>query len=110
MPDYANGLVKVVVSFGVINRVPATTPAHNVFCYSAVARILTPSVNVAFELKLGFKINVGLEPGLGLLFRARTGFRHQNEALLQLCVGMYAASNKERLKGYILHPPALKIY
>jgi len=24
-------------------------------------------------------------------------------------VGMYAESNKERLKGYILHPPALKI-
>jgi len=35
--DYANGLVKVVVFFSVINRVPATTPAHNVFCYSAVA-------------------------------------------------------------------------
>jgi len=29
--DYANGLVKVVVFFSVIIRVPATTPAHNVF-------------------------------------------------------------------------------
>ena len=28
MPDYANGLVKVVAIFGVINRVSATTPAH----------------------------------------------------------------------------------
>jgi len=39
--DYANVVVKVVAIFGVINRVPATTPAHNVFCYSAVADILT---------------------------------------------------------------------
>jgi len=27
----------VVVILGVIKRVPATTPANNVFCYSAVA-------------------------------------------------------------------------
>jgi len=45
----------VVAIFGVINRVPATTPAHNVFCYSAVAHILTPSVNLAFKPKSGFK-------------------------------------------------------
>jgi len=43
--DYANGLVKVVAIFGVITRVPATAPAHNVFCYSAVAHISTPSGN-----------------------------------------------------------------
>ena len=42
MSDYANGLVKVVVFFGVIYCVPATTPAHNVFCYSAVAHTGTP--------------------------------------------------------------------
>jgi len=41
--------------------------------------------------------------------RARAGFRLQNEALLQLCVGMHAGANKGRLKGYILHPPAVKI-
>ena len=41
MPDYVNVLVKVVAIFGVINCVPATTPAHNVFCYSAVAHFLT---------------------------------------------------------------------
>jgi len=45
----------VVAIFGVINRVPATTPAHNVVCYSAVAHILTPSVNLAFRPKLDFK-------------------------------------------------------
>ena len=44
MPDYANVLVKVVVILGVIKRVPATTPAHNVSCYSAVAHIVTPLV------------------------------------------------------------------
>jgi len=31
VPDYANVLVKVVVVLGVINRVPAAIPEHNVF-------------------------------------------------------------------------------
>jgi len=48
-------LVTVVAIFGVINRVSATTPAHNVVCYSAVAHILTPSVNLAFRPKSGFE-------------------------------------------------------
>jgi len=48
-------LFKVVASFGVINRVPATTLAHNVFLYSAVAYILLHSVNLAFRPKSGFK-------------------------------------------------------
>ena len=65
MPDCANVLVKVVVIFGVINRVPA----HNVFCYFAVAQILTPSENLAFGSKSGFKNNVGLAPGSD--FKAR---------------------------------------
>jgi len=37
-----NVLVKVFAIFGVINRAPATTPAHNVFCFCAVAHILAP--------------------------------------------------------------------
>ena len=94
MPDYANVLVKVVAIFGVINRVPA----HNVFCYSAVARILTPSENLAFVLK----------PGLKNKCPARAGFGRQSEALLQLCVGMHAGGNKGRSKRYILHPPTVK--
>jgi len=53
VPDDANVLVKVVAIFGVINRIPATAPAHNAFCYSTVAHILTPSVN--FRPKSGFK-------------------------------------------------------
>jgi len=55
VPDYASVLFKVVVILGVINRVPAAIPEHNVLCYSAVAYILTPSVNLSFGPKSGFK-------------------------------------------------------
>jgi len=55
VPDYANVLVKVVVILGVINHVPAAMPENNVFCYSAVAHILNPLVNLAFRPKSGFK-------------------------------------------------------
>jgi len=54
----------MVVILGVIYRVPAAIPEHNVFCYSAVAHILTPSVNLAFGCKSGFKNKC----------RARAGF------------------------------------
>ena len=84
MADYANAFVTVVAIIGVINRVPANTPAHNVFCYYAVADIITPSANLASRPKSGFKYKC----------RARTGFRLQNEALLQICVGIYAGANK----------------
>jgi len=84
---------------GVINRVPAAIPEHKFFCYFAVAHILTSSVNLAFGPQSGFKNKC----------RARAGFRLQNEALLQLCVGMYAGANKGRLKGYILHPPTVNL-
>jgi len=66
VPDYASVLVKVVVIVGMINRVPAAIPEHNVFCYSAVAHILTPSVNLAFRPKSGFKNKFRLDPSLGL--------------------------------------------
>ena len=67
MPDYANVLVKVVAIFGVISHVPATTPAHNVFCYSAVAHILTPSVNLAFRPESDFKNKYRARVGFGLV-------------------------------------------
>jgi len=67
VPDYANVLFKVVAIFGVINRVPAITPAHNVFCYSIVAHILTPSVNLAFRPKSGFKNKCRARAGFGLV-------------------------------------------
>jgi len=51
----------------VINRVPAITPAHNVFCYSAVEHILTPSVNLAFRPKSGFKNKCRARAGFGLV-------------------------------------------
>ena len=66
VPDYTNVLVKVVAIFNVINRVPATTPAHNAFCYSTVVHILTPSVNLAFEPKSGFKNKRPTRAGFGL--------------------------------------------
>jgi len=47
-------LLKVVVILGVINGVPTAIPEHNVFSYSAVAHILTPSVNLGFGPKSGF--------------------------------------------------------
>jgi len=65
--DYANILVKMVVVLGVIKRVPATTPANNVFCYSAVAHILTLSVNLAFRPKSGFKNKCPARAGFGLV-------------------------------------------
>ena len=64
VPDYANVLVKVVAIFGLINRVPSTKPAHNVF-FSAVAHIFTPPINWLSGLNRASKINVGLEPGSG---------------------------------------------
>jgi len=68
VPDYVNVLVNLVAILGVINRGPAATPANNVFCYSAVARILTHSVNLAFGPKSGFKneCRARAEFGLGL--------------------------------------------
>jgi len=69
----------------------AAIPEHNVFCYSAVAHILAFSVNWAFGPNLGFRNKC----------RAPTPFKLQNEALLQLCVGMYEGAKKGRLKGYI---------
>jgi len=64
---YANVLVKVVVILGVINCVPAITPVHNVFCYYSVAHILTPSVNLGFRSKPGFKNECQIRAGFGLV-------------------------------------------
>jgi len=68
VPDYANVLVDVVVILGVINRVSAVIPEHNVFCYSAVVHILTPWVNLAFWSKSGFKNKFRARAGFGLVF------------------------------------------
>ena len=82
MPHYANILDQVDANFGVIKRVPSTTPAHNVFCYSAVAHILTPSVNLAFGPKSGFKNKCRALAGCGFVISGSGRFRLQNEALL----------------------------
>ena len=72
MPDCATVLVKVVKVaifsvINVINRVRASTTAHNVFCYYAVAQILTPAVNFAFRPISGFKNESRARAGFGLV-------------------------------------------
>jgi len=67
VPDFANVLVKVVAIFGVISRVLATTPAHNIFSYSAVAHILTPSANCSFRPESGLKNKCRAEAGFELV-------------------------------------------
>ena len=65
MPDHANVLVKVVVILGVIKRVPATISAKQRFlllCSCAYRN----SLGWLSGLNRASKINVGLEPGLGL--------------------------------------------
>ena len=69
MPDYANVLFKVVAIFGVINR----APAHNLLCYSAVAHILIPLVNLAFRPKSVFKNKCRARAGFG--FGPGSGFK-----------------------------------
>ena len=88
MPDDANVLVKVVAIFGVINCVPATAPAHNVFCYSAVVHLLTRSETLAFRPKSGFKNKCRARDGFGLVTSVSGRSRLQHEALLQLCMDM----------------------
>jgi len=65
VPDYTNVLVKVVAIFGVINRVPATTPAQRFLSLRSCA-YLKSLCKFGFGPKSGFKINVGLEPGSDL--------------------------------------------
>ena len=106
MPDYANVLVKVVAVFGVINRVPSTTHAHNIFCYSAVAHILTPLVNLAFRPKLGFKIKSRTRAGFGLGPGSSFRMRPFYNSVWVFTVGR---GQQVKLKAYVLRPPTVKI-
>jgi len=107
--DYANVLGKVVAILGVINRVPATTPAHNVFCYSAVAHIFTPLVALAFGPKSGFKNKCRIRAGIGIEISGSSRVQaSKGGSFTIMCVNV-CRRNKRRLKGYILHPPTVKI-
>ena len=77
VPHHANVLVKILAIFGVINRIPATTPAYNVFCYSTVAHIWTSSINLAFRPKSGFKNKCQSRAvfGLAISGSGRVGFK-----------------------------------
>jgi len=61
------------------NRVPVGPPIPGSCAY------LDSLGKFGFRTKSGLKINVGLGPSSGLLFRSRSGFGLQNEAGLQLC-------------------------
>jgi len=95
VPDYVNDLVKVVAIFGVIHH--ATAPAHNVFCYSAVAHILTPSVNLVFRPKSGFKNK----------YRARAGVRLQSEALFETLCGYVGRGQQGEIEK--INPPPTNV-
>jgi len=93
---------RAVATFGLINRVSATTPAHNVFCCSAVAHILTPSVYLAFRPKSGFKNKFRARAGFGLVIRTRVGFRLQNEALFVTLCGHVGRGQQGEIER--IHP------
>jgi len=56
-----------------ISRAPSAIPEHNIFCCSVVARILTPSLNVAFGLNRASKNKCRARAGFGL--RPGSGFK-----------------------------------
>jgi len=88
VPDYANVLVKVVVVLGMIKRVPAITSANNVFLLLCSCAYRSPLVNLAFRPKSGFKNKCRTPDGFKLVISGSGRVRLQNEALLQLCVGL----------------------
>jgi len=103
VPNDANVLFKVVAIFGVINRVPATAPAHSVFCYSAVAHIETRSETLAFRPKSGFKNKCRARAGFGLVISVSDHSRLQNEALLQL---VWICRRGQQGEIVRIHPPS----
>ena len=104
MPDYTNVLVKVLAIFCVIKRVPATTPAHNVFCYSAFAHILTRSVNLAFRLKSGFKSKCRVRAVFGLVISVSVRVQASKRGpLTTLC--WYVCRGQQGLIERIRLPP-----
>jgi len=99
----------VVAILGVINRVPASTPAHNVFCYSAVAHIFTPLVTLAFGPKSGFKNKCLARAGFGIEISGSGRVQVSKGGPFTILCGNVCRGNKRRLKGFILHPPTVKI-
>jgi len=78
------------------------------FFYSAVAHILTPSVNLAFETQSGFKNKCRARAEFGLVISGSGRVQALNWGPFTT-LSMYAGANKGRLKGYILHPPTVNI-
>jgi len=77
------------------------TLAHNDFCYSAVAHILIPSVNLAFRPKSGFKNKCRSRVGFGLVTSDRVrAWKWGPFTTLCGCVGRGQKAEIERI-----HPP-----
>jgi len=112
VPDHANVLVKVIVILGVINRVSAAILGHNVYCYSTVAHILTPSVNLAFGLQLGFKNKYRAPAGFGLVISGSGRVQVLKCGPFTTLCG-YACRGQqgevERIHPPVLHPPTVNI-
>ena len=89
--------------FGVINRVPASTPAHDVFCYSAVAHILTSSVNLAFELILGFKNKCQAWAGFGLVISSSGRVQASKRGPFTTLCGYVCREQQVEIER--MHPP-----
>ena len=64
MPNYANVLIKVVAILGVINRVSAAIPEHNV--------LVTPQLRISKSI--GKFLSFGPKSGFKNYCRARAGF------------------------------------
>ena len=106
MPDYANVLVKVVVILGVIKRVPATTPANNVFCYSAVTRIVTSLVNLAFRPKSGFKNKCRTRAGFRLVISGSDLVQASTRGTFKTLCGFVGRGQQAEIERTVHHPPA----
>jgi len=103
VPDYTNGLVKVVVILGVINCLPAAIHEHNVFYYSTVAHILTPSVNLCFGPKAGFKNKFLARAVFGLVISGSVRVQASKWSLFTtLCGYVCSCQQGEILR---MHPP-----
>jgi len=90
-------------ALGVMNRVSAAMPEHNIFCYSAVAHISTPSVNVAFDPKSGFKNKCRARAGFGLVISGSGRVQASKWGPCTTLCGYVRRGQQEEIER--IHPP-----
>jgi len=94
----------VVAIFDVMKRVPATTPAHNVYCcYAVVLHIWTPSVNLAFTPKSGFKNKCRARTGFGLVISGWGRVQASKWDPFTTLYGYVCRGQQGEIEG--IHPP-----